>query len=160
MYLFFIILRPTGSRGFANDRCQWQMQGVGEGEKQGVHRPNCMRESGRLCFEVGLRRFKSCLRNSIKKMASYCKVWCYFFDCAKMYHAVSDIRGPHALVHGVDCKSCLRNFSKERYENVSLFYYPATDGFPGICQQKNNTILSKHDAVFILLFFCFKKYYL
>ncbi len=114
MYLFFIILRPTGSRGFANDRCQWQMQGVGEGEKQGVHRPNCMRESGRLCFEVGLRRFKS----------------------------------------------CLRNFSKERYENVSLFYYPATDGFPGICQQKNNTILSKHDAVFILLFFCFKKYYL
>ena len=61
MFLFSLLekghLRPPGSRGFAADRCQWQMQGGGKGEKQGVHRLNAVRENERLCFEVGLRRF-------------------------------------------------------------------------------------------------------
>ena len=61
MFLFSLLekghLRPPGSQGFAADRCQWQMQGGGKGEKQGVHRLNAVRENERLCFEVGLRSF-------------------------------------------------------------------------------------------------------
>ena len=60
--LFFVFIEriePVRGAGFAADRCRWQMQGGGKGEKQGVCRLSETRESRRLCFEVGLRRFKS-----------------------------------------------------------------------------------------------------
>ena len=80
MFLFSLMqigfLGPPGSRGFVADRCRWQEKEGGEGEKQGVCRLNAERESRRLCFEVGLRRFKSCLRNSriLKSILIFCFV--------------------------------------------------------------------------------------
>ena len=35
-WCFFVLgLRPTGSRGFGCDRCQWQMKGAAKGEETG-----------------------------------------------------------------------------------------------------------------------------
>ena len=48
-----------GGAGVEDDRCLWQKKGVRNCEKQGVHRLNEEKENERLCFEVGLRRFKS-----------------------------------------------------------------------------------------------------
>ena len=62
MFLFSLLkmgfLGSPGFQGFAADRCWWQGKGGGEGEKQGVCRLSAERESRRLCFEVGHRRFR------------------------------------------------------------------------------------------------------
>ncbi|HIY03414.1 MAG TPA: hypothetical protein H9733_00430 [Candidatus Anaerotignum merdipullorum] len=56
-------LRPTGFRGCIGDRCQWQKKRADTGEKQGDCRQRAAKESRRRCFEVGHRRFQSCLGN-------------------------------------------------------------------------------------------------
>ena len=57
--------RVPGALGVTAASGRWREQP--KAKKQGVCRLTKGKESRRPCFEVGLRRFKSCLRNSTKK---------------------------------------------------------------------------------------------
>ena len=59
------------------DRCRWQREEGGKGEKQGVHRLNAVKENERLCFEVGLFKSLHPGNRKITRLSKDSSFFCY-----------------------------------------------------------------------------------
>mgnify|MGYP003373902589 CR=1 FL=1 len=75
-WCFFVLgLRPTGSRGFGCDRCQWQMKGAAKGEETGSV-PTDQREGEQTTMFRGGPSQVQILSPQFKE--HHAQAWCFF----------------------------------------------------------------------------------